>query len=74
MKNNKGFRIVLETYDIEEPESLFHREAILSGPITPPTNCLDFSLSHESQIELIQGVQDKIIAEKVQLLALSNMK
>jgi hypothetical protein len=68
MQRSKGFRIVFESYDIDEPESLFHRETILSGAITPPTNCLDFSLSHESQIALIQDVQDKIIAEKVQLL------
>lgn len=65
---NKGFRILFETYDLHNPQSILSHATIMQGVITKPTNCLDFSLQHEQQIELIQVTMDKVISEKAKLL------
>jgi hypothetical protein len=63
-----GFRIIFESYDLETPNNTLQQSILLQESITQPTNCLDFSLEHESQIELIQQALDCIIAEKAKLL------
>lgn len=65
---NKGFRILFETYDLNNPQSTLSHATIMDGVISKPTNCLDFSLQHERQIELIQVTMDKVISEKTKLL------
>lgn len=64
----KGFRVIFETYDIKNPESVLSRTLIIQDNISQPTDCLNFSLQHEKQIQLIQLTLDKIIAEKAKLL------
>jgi hypothetical protein len=64
----KGFRILFETYDLNEPESIIDRAIIIEDHITKPITCLDFSLEHDKQIELIQRTMDHIISEKAKLL------
>jgi hypothetical protein len=65
---DKGFRIIFETYDVDDPHATIDRSLILEDVISKPTNCFDFSLEHEKQIELIQISMDKIIAEKAKLI------
>ncbi len=65
---NKGFRIIFESYDLKNPESILGRTIMMEDNISKPTNCLDFSLEHEKQIEIIQLTLDQIISEKAKLL------
>ena len=64
----KGFRITFESFDLDNPGDIIDKSLLIKGEITKPTNCLDFSISHERQIELIQKALDKIIAEKATLI------
>lgn len=64
----KGFRIIFESYDLNNPELIISRSTIIEDLISKPTDCLDFSLEYEKQIELLQLTLDKIISEKAKLL------
>ncbi|WP_316357237.1 hypothetical protein [Candidatus Neptunichlamydia sp. REUL1] len=70
----KGFRITFESFDLDNPGDVIDESLLIKGEITKPTNCLDFSISHEGQIELIQKALDKIIAEKTALINESSDK
>ena len=65
---NQGYRIVFETYDLENPPKVLEQSVIIEDIITKPTSCLDFSISHEQQIEILQKSIDKIIGEKTKLI------
>ncbi len=56
----KYYRIVFEEYD-SKPRSTNQSNIIFEGTADAPTSCLDFGISHESQIELIAKAQDKIL-------------
>ena len=66
--HNKGFRIVFETYEIDNPQTIISSTIVMNDVISKPTNCLDISMEHEKQIELLQATLDKIISEKAKLL------
>ena len=51
----KGFKIIFESFDLDNPEGTLKKSLIMEGKISKPTNCLDFSFTHKQQIELIQG-------------------
>lgn len=63
-----SYRIIFETYNLSNEDSTLSRSEIMRDTISKPTNCLDFSLDHENQIQLIQSTIDHIIAEKIKLL------
>ena len=65
---DKGFRITFETYSLSAPDKILERSVVMEDKISKPTNCLDFSIEHNKQIEIIQSSVDKIIAEKSKLL------
>ena len=65
---NKGYRIIFETYDVNEPTHILNRSTMMEESLIEPTNLHDFSVAHEKQIELLQASLDNIIAEKVKLL------
>jgi hypothetical protein len=64
----KGFRISFETFDLDHPETVLKQSVLMQGNTTMPTNCLDFSLSHEDQMELLQKALDALLAEKAALI------
>jgi len=65
---DKAFRIIYQAIDKANPEVVLRQETLLSGEITKPSNCLDFSISHEEQINLIQNAVDNILVEKADLI------
>ena len=64
----KGYKITFESFDLDNSDNILDKSLLMEGEITKPTNCLDFSLSHEQQTELLQGALDKIINEKSSLI------
>jgi hypothetical protein len=64
----KGYRITFESFDLDNPGVTLNKSLLMEDEITKPTNCLDFSLSHERQMGLIQEALDKIIHEKASLI------
>ena len=64
----KGCRILFESYDLDDPNVVLSHSIIQNYSLSKPTNCLDFSLSHEDQIHLLQKTLDKILQEKTALL------
>ena len=65
---NKAYRVTFETYNVNEPSIVLNRSIIMEDTLTPPTNLLNFSISHVKQIELLQKSLDCIVSEKVKLL------
>ena len=56
----KYYRIVFEEYDIK-PSSEMQDNIILEGELSAPSNCLDFGIRHDKQMELMSKAQDKIL-------------
>ena len=54
------YRLVYKEYDIK-PSSEMQDNIILEGELSAPSNCLDFGIRHEEQMELISKAQDKIL-------------
>ena len=65
---NKGYRIVFETYDLNNPDITLGKSTLFKGDVTAPTNCLDFSIEQKEQIAILQASLDKIICEKTKLI------
>ncbi len=65
---SRQFRIIYESYDSTDPECLTKHCVLLEGTVNKPANCLDFALSHETQINLLQAVQDELLPEKAELI------
>ncbi len=65
---DKGYRIIFETYDVNNPKKSLKQSTLFSGEVTAPTNCLDFSIEQEDQISILQAALDEIITEKTKLL------
>jgi hypothetical protein len=68
MRTTKKYRIIFETYDVDKPSEAISRAEIVNEELNKPSNCLDFSMGLDNQIALIQGVQDKVLQEKIELL------
>lgn len=64
----KGYKITFESFDLDNPGNTLEKSLLMEGEITKPTNCLDFSLSHDQQAGLLQGALDKIVNEKSSLI------
>ena len=56
----KHYRIVFEEYDVQ-PEPVDQENILLEGEVIAPSNCLDFGMRHEQQMDLIQKAQDRIL-------------
>ena len=56
----KYYRIVFQEYD-SQPEAIDQENILLEGMAVAPSNCLDFGIRHEQQMNLIQNAQDKIL-------------
>ena len=52
---SQGYRIVFETYSLDNPNDIKEQSVIIEDIVTRPTSCLDFSISHEQQIEILQN-------------------
>ena len=65
---SQGYRIVFETYSLDNPNDIKEQSVIIEDIVTRPTSCLDFSISHEQQIEILQNSIDHVIAEKTKLI------
>ena len=50
---SKGYRIVFETYDLNNPSDVIGKSVLFEEKITVPNNCLDFSLEQEDQIAIL---------------------
>jgi len=57
----KYYRVIFEEYDTQA-EATEQDNIILEGEVHAPSNCLDFGISHETQITVIRKIQDKILA------------
>ena len=64
----KGYRVIIESYDKNSPKNAISQCYVLEGDINKPTNCLDFTIGIEKQIALLQNVQDYVLLEKASLL------
>ena len=64
----KGYRIIFETFDLDNPIDVFKQSVLMQEEITKPTSCLDFSVPHEKQTGLIKKALDNILNEKASLL------
>jgi hypothetical protein len=64
----KSYRVIVECYNKNSPETVLSQCSVLEGDINKPTNCLDFTMGIEKQIALLQNVQDFVILEKSSLL------
>jgi len=64
----KGYRVTFECYDKQNPKAILSKVTVLEGGIEKPSNCLDFSIGLENQINLIKNVQDNVFVEKSKLL------
>ena len=64
----KGYRIIFETLDLDNPSDIFKQSILMQDEITKPTSCLDFSISHEKQTGLIKRALDNILNERASLL------
>lgn len=65
----KYYRIVFEEFDVPpklEPDN--KENVLIEGEVSAPTNCLDFGICHDEQINLIQKSQDKILALQAKLI------
>ena len=49
---DKGYRVTFETFDLKNPDKILDKSSLFEGEINKPTNCLDFSIPHEKQINL----------------------
>ena len=56
----KYYRMVFQEYD-SQPEAIDQENILLEGIAVAPSNCLDFGIRHEQQMNLIQNAQDKIL-------------
>jgi len=65
---NKGYRIIFESIDLDDPSEVMRKATLLEGSVNAPTNCLDFSLEHKQQIQLLQTALDNILREKAELI------
>ncbi len=63
----KGYRVLFECFNKNNPNEVLSRAIVLEGAIEKPTNCLNFSMGLISQIELIKTVQNNVIIEKIKL-------
>ena len=56
----KHYRIVFEEYD-PKTSSTQEENVIFKGSISRPKDFMNFGISHEEQIQVIQRTQDKIL-------------
>lgn len=64
----KGYRVIFETIDLDNPSEPLEQTTLLEEMVSAPSNCLDFSLPHYKQIELLQSTLDNILREKAALI------
>jgi len=65
---NKAYRIVYECYDKINPSDVLSKRTLYEDDIKKPTNCLDFTIGFDKQIDLIKSIQDCVLIEKMSLL------
>jgi len=64
----KSYRVVFECFDPNHPSTVLSKQTVLEDIINRPTNCLDFTIGFDKQIDLIRSIQDCVLLEKAQLL------
>ena len=64
----KAYRVVFEYYDENQPDTVLSKQTVFEDIINKPTNCLDFTIGFNKQIELIRSIQDCVLLEKTKLL------
>ena len=65
---NKAYRIVFECYDKNNPGHVLSKQTVFEDELNKPTNCLDFTIGFDKQINLIKIIQDCVLLEKTSLL------
>ncbi len=63
-----ALRIVVEKIDLQNNEKILSRESITDIDIKSPDNIIDLGLRHSAQIDILQMIQDKLLAEQAPLL------
>ena len=68
-KMSKCYRVIFQTYNEARPDVVIDEIPILESKITSPTNCLNFSMGMEQQLEVVQKVQNQVLNEKLKLIS-----
>lgn len=63
------YRVVLQIYEDSAPGEILREKLIVEAAMTPPTDCLDFTLGMETQLSIVRQIQDHVLNEKLALLA-----
>jgi hypothetical protein len=66
---SKCYRVIFQTYDESKPDTVIEETPILDSKIEAPTNCLNFSMGMEQQLEVVHRVQDQVLNEKLKLIS-----
>ena len=61
------YRVIYQTFKSNSPEEILQEEMIIESEITAPTNCLDFTMGMELQLQAVKGIQDHVLNEKLKL-------
>lgn len=61
---SKAYRVVFQTYDKSNPKEVLSESCISESDISLAITCLDFGIEMSNQIELIQKIQDNILAKQ----------
>ena len=64
-----GYRIILQTFDMNSPKEAINSTEIKQGEIKAPINCFDFSMEYEEQILFLRDSLNALISEKVKIIS-----
>lgn len=67
----KGYRVIFESYDLDNPAFALSKTTICEGLINKPTSLMDLSMGLDKQIDLIKATQNCVLHEKSELLTKS---
>lgn len=62
--SNYAFRLIVQKIDLDNENSVISHDELSTIKIKKPTTILDLGLRHSEQIEFIQRLQDKLLAEQ----------
>jgi hypothetical protein len=65
---SKYYRVIFQTFEQSDPTTVICEEKIIESEITLPTNCLDFTMGMDTQLQVIKQIQDHVLQEKLELL------
>ena len=71
---SKCYRVVFQTFEQSNPTKVLNEKQIISAEINLPTNCLDFTMGMDVQLQAIKKIQDHVLQEKLKLLEVTQIR